>query len=250
MHDHYKSASLVLFYAPWSSHSKKLLPVWEEAAAQAKELYLDVQLAKVDASKSKDVMQDVGAQVVSYPTIKLIRDGSLHDVEKHGRDLRTPEKIVEEVRRQAAYKRPEQLITAQDAKDFVKNEKCAIIGFLVMPIAIKPEFKTFNEAAFELAGRCSFAFTAVDFDEYDKKAKRMRKKSYVDNKIGAALDFPVAEYPGLALITRGYVRQRKVHFALHSDESEDKQGEQLDQIVEWFHANEKGGAYVKDLSEL
>jgi thiol-disulfide isomerase/thioredoxin len=244
--DHFASAALVLFYAPWSSHSKRFLPVWDEAAKKAKELSLDgiVQLAKVDASKNKDVVDDsLVRNIVSYPTIKLIRQGGVHELEKHGKELRTVDAILEEVRRQGSYREPEFLFNASHATHFVKTEPCAIIGFFKSDVVLKPEFKVFQEAAFELAGRCAFAWTATDFEEWSKKKGKMVPKAFVKNEVASALDFPVAEMPGLALFHPGWLRKRRAHFALTTGEpifgpELDAPGlEQLEKIVEWFHAN-------------
>ena len=231
MHGSFEHAGIVLFYANWSAHSKALLPIWDEAARHINETHHGghhpVHLLKVDAGARKDIMDDMLlGQVISYPAIKLFREGGVHELEKHGRELRTVEAIVEEVRRQGHYKRPEFLQDSQAALKFVKEEDCAIISLFKGDVVGKAALKIFEEAAFELAGRCSFAWTA------GKPA------------IAAMLDYK-GGYPGLLLKSKGYLRTRTATYRLR-DDLPDVHGSQLlnedgskelEAVVEWFHAN-------------
>lgn len=63
------SFSVVLYYAPWCSHSKTFLPVYEKASE-----LLDFQLHKVDCIAEKDLYWQ--EKVESFPTIKIYTDGN------------------------------------------------------------------------------------------------------------------------------------------------------------------------------
>jgi len=59
---------LVKFYAPWCGHCKRLAPVWDELATQAKGRF---NVAKVDCTVETGSCPDIRG----YPTIKLIHNG-------------------------------------------------------------------------------------------------------------------------------------------------------------------------------
>eukprot|EP00945_MAST-04E_sp_MAST-4E-sp1_P001040 g1040.t1 len=64
---------LVEFYAPWCGHCKKLLPEFEEAAAQLKEEKVDILLAKVDAIE-EDMLKGFFS-INAFPAIKFFQNG-------------------------------------------------------------------------------------------------------------------------------------------------------------------------------
>jgi len=63
------------FYAPWCGYCKKLAPVWESLALRPDRNF---RVGKVDAtaSDSKDLATSFGVR--GYPTLKLIRDGTVY----------------------------------------------------------------------------------------------------------------------------------------------------------------------------
>ncbi|CAH1241660.1 PDIA5 [Branchiostoma lanceolatum] len=87
MEDH--GSVLVMFYAPWCGHCKKMKPEYDEAAATLKEENIDGVLAALDATKSPQVAKRF--EVKGYPTVKYFKDGE----EAFGFNDRTADKIVD-----------------------------------------------------------------------------------------------------------------------------------------------------------
>ena len=58
---------MIVFYAPWCGHCKKLLPEYEKAANKLKEKNPKVLLAKMDATEN----EVEGIEVTGFPTIKF-----------------------------------------------------------------------------------------------------------------------------------------------------------------------------------
>lgn len=77
--------SLVLFYASWCGHCKKMMPEWDEATSSLSKADPNVQMVKVevgdkDSAGKKALTEKYG--ITSYPTIKLIMaDGTVEDYE-------------------------------------------------------------------------------------------------------------------------------------------------------------------------
>ncbi|XP_061680725.1 protein disulfide isomerase family A, member 8 [Syngnathoides biaculeatus] len=65
-----RDTMLVMFYAPWCGHCKKLAPEFEKAAGKLKG---SVQLAKVDCTSQVDTCGRF--DVSGYPTLKIFRNG-------------------------------------------------------------------------------------------------------------------------------------------------------------------------------
>ena len=66
---------LVLFYADWCGHCKKIKPIWEEAASEIKDK--DKKMLKVNcgggSEKEKEIMEKY--KIDGYPTIILFKNG-------------------------------------------------------------------------------------------------------------------------------------------------------------------------------
>lgn len=62
---------LVMFYAPWCGHSKRLAPEWTKAAKKLQGQV--VKLARCDASNSTSITQKFGIR--GFPTISVFRSG-------------------------------------------------------------------------------------------------------------------------------------------------------------------------------
>jgi len=67
------NSTLVMFYAPWCGHCKKMKPGYTEAAGKLKEEGIDGVLAAVDATKERRLGERF--EVKGYPTLKYFKDG-------------------------------------------------------------------------------------------------------------------------------------------------------------------------------
>jgi len=79
--------TLVMFYAPWCGHCKKLEPMWEELAEKYKEAK-DVTIAKMDATKNE--LEHI--RIRAFPTVKLFLNHVDHAKDYNGE--RTVDGIV------------------------------------------------------------------------------------------------------------------------------------------------------------
>jgi len=67
-----KGIWLVKYYAPWCGHCKRMAPLWEELATQAKQAG-KYNVAKLDCITEKETASKEG--IPGYPTVKLYKDG-------------------------------------------------------------------------------------------------------------------------------------------------------------------------------
>lgn len=84
-----EASLLVMFYAPWCTHCKKIKPEYEKAAAQLKFDNIPGMMGAVDATKETTIAERFA--VKGYPTIKYFIYGEF----KFDINLREASKIVE-----------------------------------------------------------------------------------------------------------------------------------------------------------
>ena len=70
-----QSSVLVMFYAPWCGHCKRMKPEYEKAAAKLADLKLNGKLAAVDAQKHSALGSRFNVR--GYPSVKYFKNGEL-----------------------------------------------------------------------------------------------------------------------------------------------------------------------------
>ncbi|XP_063241514.1 protein disulfide-isomerase A3 [Bacillus rossius redtenbacheri] len=132
---------LVMFYAPWCGHCKKLKPEYAKAAGIIKDDDVPVVLAKVDCTEAgKETCNKFS--VSGYPTLKIFRGGKLSS------EYNGPREAVGIVKYMKAQVGPSSKDLNKDSEfeDFISKDDVAIIGFFEKESDLKGAFITTAEA--------------------------------------------------------------------------------------------------------
>ncbi|XP_053961500.1 protein disulfide-isomerase A5 [Anastrepha ludens] len=165
---------LVMFYAPWCGHCKRMKPEYEKAALIMKERKIPGILAALDATKEKAIAEQF--EVRGYPTLKFFINGifkfdvNVRDAPKIVEFMRDPkepppppppEKSWEEENTEVLFLNDENFST------ILKRKKHALVMFYAPWCGhckkAKPEF---SAAAEELKDDLRIVFAAVDCTKY------------------------------------------------------------------------------------
>jgi len=106
---------LVMFFAPWCGHCKRLAPTWEDLSVKYNEKFeseQDVLIGKVDCTIETALCSS--QDVTGYPTLKFFKSGPDSGVKYRGqRDLQSLVKFINE---QMGYEQPEEpAVVPEDA---------------------------------------------------------------------------------------------------------------------------------------
>lgn len=165
-------SALVMLYAPWCGHCKKMKPEYVEAARMLKEQGVEGALVAVDATKNQKLANRFG--VKGFPTIKYVKDGvakydygygrdaqGLVDFMKNPREPPPPEKDWSEIESDVEH------LTDENFKSQLKKKKHALVLFYAPWCghckAAKPEF---TEAAKQLAEDKKVVLAALDCTKF------------------------------------------------------------------------------------
>ncbi|XP_026319359.1 protein disulfide-isomerase A3 [Hyposmocoma kahamanoa] len=160
--------ALVMFYAPWCGHCKRLKPEYALAAGILRDDDPPVALAKVDCTEAgKSTCEKFS--VSGYPTLKIFRKGEL-STDYNG--PRESNGIVKYMRAQVGPSSKE-LKTVKDYEAYVnKKEDVVVIGYFEKETDLKGEFL---KTADKMREEVTFAHSS------DKRV--LEKAGYKDNVV-------------------------------------------------------------------
>ena len=131
-----EKSALVMFYAPWCGHCKKMKPEYEKAAETMKNKKIPGVLAALDATKEGAVAAQFNVR--GYPTVKYFSNGEF----KFDVNVRDAEKIIEFMKNPAEppppppaekpwEEEPSEVVHLNDEtfKPFLKKKKHVIVMF-------------------------------------------------------------------------------------------------------------------------
>lgn len=146
--------ALVMFYAPWCGHCKRLKPEYAKAAGELLKNDPPVVLAKVDCTAAgKDTCSQ--HSVSGYPTLKIFRNGKLSQ-EYNG--PREADGIVKYMRAQVGPSSKE-LKSVQELEKFLEKADPVVVGFFKSDSDLQVAFK---QVAEKLRERTIFGHSSSD----------------------------------------------------------------------------------------
>jgi len=169
------NSTLVMFYAPWCGHCKKMKPSYTETAGKMKEEEVEGKLAAVDVTKNKNLGERF--EIKGFPTLKYFKDGELtfEISEREGDKIMTfmkdpkeppppppPEKDWSEEETDVVH------LTEDDFSSFLKKKKHVLVMFYAPWCGhckrAKPHF---TSAAAKLRDNSKVAFAGVDCTKHN-----------------------------------------------------------------------------------
>ncbi|XP_050423081.1 protein disulfide-isomerase A3 [Adelges cooleyi] len=155
--------SLVMFYAPWCGHCKKLKPEFEKAAKSLLKEDPPVTLAKVDCTEAgKETCNKFG--VSGYPTLKIFRNG---EISKEYSGPRDAGGIVKYMKSQVGPSSRD-LATLESVELFKSKDDVVVIGFFQTETDLKGKF---IQLANKLREKVNFGHTTSEsvLDKFNYK---------------------------------------------------------------------------------
>lgn len=198
-----EKSALVMFYAPWCGHCKKMKPEYEKAATIMKEKKIGGVLAALDATKEQAIGQQFG--VKGYPTVKYFSNGEF----KFDVNVRDADKIVEFMKNpsepppppapEAPWEEEQNEVVhlnEETFKPFLKKKKHALVMFYAPWCGhckrAKPEF---GNAAEHFKEDPKVALAAVDCTRHSSVCSGYEVRGYPTMKYFSYLK-TVKEYNG------------------------------------------------------
>ncbi|XP_077996871.1 protein disulfide-isomerase A5-like [Glandiceps talaboti] len=164
------SSVLVMFYAPWCGHCKKMKPEFDAAAAQMLDEEIQGSLAALDATKEREIGKRF--DVKGYPTVKYFKDGEFawdfngrlqDNIVEHMKDPQEPPPPPPPEPAWSEQDTEIHHLTDDNYKTFLKKKKHALLMFYAPWCGhckkAKPEF---TAAAEQFKDDNKVAFAAID----------------------------------------------------------------------------------------
>ncbi|XP_052822919.1 protein disulfide-isomerase A5 isoform X1 [Octopus bimaculoides] len=180
------SSVLVMFYAPWCGHCKKMKPEYIEAAATLKEENIEGALAAIDSTQESQISERF--KIKGFPTVKYFRNGEYmwdfnerkaSDIVSFMKDPKEPPPPPPPEPRWADTESDVHHLTAENFKTFLKKKKHSLVMFYAPWCGhckkAKPEF---TEAALQLKDEPKLAICAVDCTEHTSLCTAHDVKGY------------------------------------------------------------------------
>ncbi|KAF9419772.1 hypothetical protein HW555_003771, partial [Spodoptera exigua] len=197
--------ALVVFYAPWCGHCKRIKPEFEKAAKRIKSEKIDGILAAVDATKQPDLASRFG--VKGYPTLKYFSKGEYKFDASHARQedqiisfIKDPQEPPPPPPPEKPWSEEESPVRHLDSATFrntLRKIKHAIVMFYAPWCghckSTKPEFV---KAAEKFADELMVAFGAVDCTAEQELCANYDVRGYPTIKYFSYFDKAVKDYTG------------------------------------------------------
>ncbi|CAH2103869.1 unnamed protein product [Euphydryas editha] len=197
--------ALVVFYAPWCGHCKRIKPEFEKAATKIKNEKIKGILAAVDATKESDLASRFG--VKGYPTLKYFNKGEYKYDAGHARQeeqiiefIKSPQEPPPPPPPETPWSEEESAVRHLDSSNFrnvLRKIKHAIVMFYAPWCghckSTKPEFV---KAAEKFADELMVAFAAVDCTQHKDICSNYDVKGYPTIKYLNYFDKVVLDYSG------------------------------------------------------
>ncbi|XP_055606688.1 protein disulfide-isomerase A3 [Uranotaenia lowii] len=133
--------TLVMFYAPWCGHCKKLKPEYAKAAELLRGEDPPIALAKVDCTEEgKETCNKFS--VSGYPTLKIFKNGEVSQEYNGPRDANGIAKYMKSIVGPAS----KDLLTLAAFEDFLKKQETSIVGFFQKESDLKGVFLKYADS--------------------------------------------------------------------------------------------------------